>query len=158
MTEISIRDSWLDEARFQAKQLGVLKKSFTRGDGNVAGMLGEIIVAHHIGGEIRRTYNYDIISAKGKRIDVKTKRCNSAPLPHYECSIAAYNTTQKCDYYIFVRVLNSFKTAWICGYIGHDEYFSLAKFYKKGYIDVSNNMEFSEDAYNLPINQLHKIC
>lgn len=154
MIEIPIKPEWGLPAFRRAVTLGQLKNSITKGEGNMAGMLGEIVVANHINGLISDTYDYDIISPKGYKIDVKTKQCTSKPLPHYECSIAAYNTTQECNYYVFVRILNSLKIAWICGYIEKNEYFSLAKLYKKGYIDESNGMTFSADAYNLPISQL----
>jgi hypothetical protein len=60
---------------------------------------------------------------KASRIDVKTKRCTSAPKDYYECSIAAHGTKQDCDEYIFVRVLNNLQRAWILGRISKDEYF-----------------------------------
>ena len=53
----------------------VLNNSITKGDGNLAGALGEVIVCDYYNGEQKNTYDYDLI-LKGKKIDVKTKRQN----------------------------------------------------------------------------------
>ena len=59
------------------------------------------------------------------RIDVKTKRCNTKPLPNYDCSVALHGTKQDCDAYVFVRILTDLTKAWILGGI------SKHNFYKK---------------------------
>ena len=74
-------------------------------------------------------YNYDIVY-KNIKYDVKTKRCTSPPKSHYECSVAAYNTKQKCDRYAFVRiewVNGKWGRAWVLGWLEHDEYFEKAE-------------------------------
>lgn len=136
--------------------MGKLKNSITAGKGNVHGFLGEIITANFLKVNIANTYDYDIIFNSIK-IDVKTKRVNTPPRDHYECSIADLNTKQKCDVYVFTRILNDMTKGWLLGYINKKEYFEKANFLKKGSIDPSNNWKVSTDCYNLAIHQLEDI-
>lgn len=153
MVEVKIQKEWVERAKEKAEEMGVLKHSFMKGTGNVIGFLGEIVVANYLKAEIENTYDYDLIKNQIK-IDVKSKRCTSVPKLNYECSVAAYNTKQKCDYYVFTRILDSLDTAWICGIIKKNDFFKSACFYKKGYTDTSNMMTFKEDTYNLRIYDL----
>jgi len=98
-------------------------------------------------------HDYDIVVGS-KRIDVKTKQTTVAPLPHYECSVAAFNTRQKCDAYAFVRVLKDLSVGWFLGVSEKDQYFNTATFMKKGDIDPSNNFTVRADCYNLRIDKL----
>lgn len=153
MREVFISEEIVTKARDKASEMGELKNSITGGDGNIAGFIGEFLVAEMIGATVCNTYDYDLL-LDGERIDVKTKRTNYPPKPHYECSIAAFNTKQKCDCYYFVRVKNDFSKAWILGSYGKEDYFKDAKFYRKGDKDQSNNFTFKADCYNLPIYDL----
>ena len=118
MIEVQVTDEQLIEARKQAVEMGKLHNSITRGQGNVAGFVGEIITAEILNGVQDNTFDYDIFLPKtGKTVDVKTKRTSVAPLPHYECSVAKLNTNQNCDFYAFVRVKNDYSTAWFLGMV-----------------------------------------
>lgn len=155
MYRVEIKPEWLEQAKMESKELGVLRNSITEGEGNLAGYLGEVILSHITEAEIQRTYQYDIVY-DGWKIDVKTKRCTSVPQPEYFCSVAAYNTTQECDYYTFVRVLEGFKVAWLLGTIAKADFFKRAMFGKKGQIDPTSTLgwTFKADCYNLPIAEL----
>ena len=48
---------------------------------------------------------------------------------------------QECDFYVFTRVLNTFKEGWILGYLPKEEYFKMATLYKKGDIDPSKGLD-----------------
>jgi hypothetical protein len=156
VTKINIKEAWVKEAKNKANQLGTLKHSFMNGAGNLIGYLGEIVVRESIGAEHKNTYHFDLIK-NGYKIDVKSKLCSTEPKENFECSIAAYNTRQKCDYYIFVRIIKNLKYAWICGAIKKENFFNMATLYKAGYKDQSNGMIFKVDTYNLPINRLKNI-
>ena len=156
MIEITPTDAQIKEARLQGSSNG-LQGSITRGAGGPAGLLGEILVRDYFDYKHAPTPHYDLYTSQGTRIDVKTKRCTSAPKPFYECSIAAHGTKQDCDEYIFVRVLNNLQCAWILGRISKDEYFSKSVRHKKGDRDESNNFTFKSDCYNLEISELWPI-
>ena len=156
MTPIQITPQILDRAKRKAASVGNLQGSITGSLSNVVGAIGEIIVADALGANESSTYDYDLIK-DGRRIDVKTKRCTSAPKPFYECSIAAHGTKQDCDEYIFVRVLNNLQRAWILGRISKDEYYSKAVRHRRGEVDESNNFTFKSDCYNLEISELWPI-
>ena len=151
MTGVEITLQQIGLAREKSKEMGKLRNSITGGQGNMAGFIGEIVVADLIGAEMCNTYDYDLIK-DGIKIDVKTKRTNYEPQPHYDCSVAALNTKQKCDAYCFVRVTNDLTTAWVLGFYDKHKYFDDAKFYMKG--DVDGKFTFKSDCYNLPISSL----
>lgn len=153
MIEVQITKDMLYEAQEKASELGILNHSILMGKGNFTGFLGEQVALQVIGGEWCNTYNYDIIF-DGKRIDVKTKQTTVKPLPHYECSVAAYNTKQDCDEYAFVRVLKDYTVGWFLGSIPKKEYFERARFLRKGDIDPSNDFTVRADCYNLSIDSL----
>ena len=157
MIEITPTDKQIKEARLSAGGTVGLQGSITRGAGSPAGALGEILIRDYLGYVQAPTPHYDLYTSQGVTIDVKTKRCTSAPKSFYECSIAAHGTKQQCDEYIFVRVLNSLQRAWILGRISKDEYFAKAVRHKKGDRDESNGFTFKADCYNLQISDLWKI-
>ena len=146
----------IQQAEILAKEMGELKNSITKGQGNIHGFLGEIIVAKFLDIKISNTYDYDMIF-KDIKIDVKTKRVTTPPRDYYECSVAALNTKQRCDIYVFTRILKDRTQGWILGYINKEDYFKKATFLKKGEVDPSNNWKVSTDCYNLPIKELNNI-
>lgn len=153
MIEVPVTQNILKQAAVNAHELGSLRNSITTGDGNMAGFIGEIVVAQFLGAEINNTYDYDLL-LRGTKIDVKSKRTSVPPRPYYECSIAAYNVKQACDHYVFVRVHNESTRAWILGYLPKKVYFEAAKLLKKGDIDPSNNFTVKADCYNVAISAL----
>lgn len=157
MIEVVITPDMIKEAKERAKELGTLKNSITKGDGNIAGMLGEAVVVKATGATLSNTRNYDVIRSDGKTADVKTKRCGSKPEPHFDCSIADFNTAQKCDYYIFVRVMHDFSKAWIVGELPKEEYFEKAVLWQQGQFDPSNKWRCKADCYNLAISKLNEV-
>jgi hypothetical protein len=152
--------------REKAEKMGVLKNSIIQGKGNLTGFLGEIAIHKYLAGskwESSNSYDYDIIYGKNK-IDVKTKWCNGFPTVDYDCSIAAYNTKQKCDTYIFCRVSSEIpkdfdnpSKVYLLGYIKKDDYFKFAKLWRKGEVDPSNDHLFTVDTYNLKIGDIYPL-
>ena len=119
MIEVEITDDMKRRAWKRARDMGQINNSITKGDGNIAGFLGEEVANKVLNGTIDHTYDYDIVSKK-LTWDVKTKRCTSPPRDFYECSIAEYNTKQKCDNYVFVRIENKngrWGRAWVLGWL-----------------------------------------
>lgn len=155
--EVDITPAMLELAREKARKLGELRNSITHGEGNLAGYLGELCAQHVIGGVIADTRDYDIVTEDGIKWDVKTKRCGSPPQLHFETSITNFNTTQKCDRYIFVRVMKDYSKGWVCGELPHDEYYKKATFIQQGQFDPRNRWRASCDCWNVPIADLNEV-
>lgn len=158
MIEVDIEEWQKNNAQIQTDLMPKeLKNSIRHGKGTFIGKLGEQVIAKYLGISLPiDTYNYDMIY-KGKKIEVKTKE-TTVPFVklHYECSISDFNPNQMCDYYAFLRILNDYSKAWICGFILKKEYFEKAKFHKKGDIDDSNNFTFKCDCHNLSYSDLEE--
>ena len=136
-----------------------LKGSITNGNSNIYGALGEIIIYdlyNKIGLNVdfSPTYDYDLIIDNYK-IDVKTKRTTVIPRPDYLCSIAAFNTRQKCEFYFFLRINENLQECYLLGYKNKVDFFNEATFNEKGSLDV-NGWEFKNDCYNLKIEKLNE--
>lgn len=155
--EVIITKEMLAEAERRAVKLGELKNSITRGEGNVCGFLGELVAQKVIGGEIKDTRDYDIITKDGTKWDVKTKRSFGVPEEHFECSVTDYNTTQKCDRYIFVRVLKDYSKGWVVGELPKDEYFEKATFIEQGQYDPRNHWRAKCDCWNVVFTDLNEV-
>lgn len=159
MREVEITTEMLEHAKRKADDMGVLKRSYLSGEGNVTGFLGEIIAANVLGAstanESKINYNYDlIIPSTGITIDVKTKKTKVKPLPHYECGVMDYNAkTQKCDYYCFVRIKSDLTVGWFLGVKEKYQYIREARFIPKGY-EEPNGFKAVTDNYNMPISRL----
>tara|TARA_R110000787_G_scaffold174220_4_gene286831 strand:- start:43 stop:600 length:558 start_codon:yes stop_codon:yes gene_type:complete len=167
----------------KAKELGVLNNSITRGQGNVAGYLGEETVASYLGADIMsndegtQKFNHDLILLDGRRAEVKTKRrtvppceVNENPKRIHDASIANTSLHQKPDLYIFVslqfktsiktktgRRYKSLEHIWIVGQKTPEAYFKSATFWLKGTVDPTNGFKTHADMWNLPINKLEEL-
>ena len=156
MIQVKITPSIISRAKKKAATVGNLQGSITGSLSHVVGAIGEIIVADVMGADESNTYDYDLVR-DGERIDVKTKRCNTRPFPHYDCSVAAHGTNQNCDSYVFVRILTDTSRAWILGSIPKQDFYTKATKYKRGDIDPANGFTFKADCYNLPISELSDV-
>lgn len=153
MYEIEITKQMRDSASEMAESLGHLRNSITKGHGNYAGFLGEQLANTVIRGKIEHTYDYDIVDPIGITVDVKTKRTTVTPMPHYNCSVADFNTKQLCDFYCFVRVHESYDIGWFLGVYPKNKFYTDATFGKKGSPD-GPDFKFRADCYNIRIDQL----
>lgn len=154
-----------DEQRERAEKLysfGRLNNSIMRGKSNIYGAIGEVVFFDHCREmsyevELVGDYDYDVI-IEGIKVDVKTKRTTVRPKQNYYCSVAAVNISQKCDYYIFVRVMEDKEVAYILGGMDKDGFFSKAAYFKKGQKDPDKpEWTFRDNCYNLPISDLRKL-
>jgi len=157
MLEVQITPEMVQKAKMKAAHMGTLNNSIRQGDGNVVGFIGEQIAQQVLGATERNSYDYDLILPNGQTVDVKTKQTTVKPRTDYDCSVAAFNTKQKCDYYAFVRVKSDLTTGWYLGAYKKNEYFQNAVSLKKGQIDPSNNFTVKADCYNMKISDLQQI-
>ena len=143
----------MQRVRARAEKLPLLNNSIRKGEGSLVAYIGEEVVKSVLNGNIKDTYDYDIIYQDIK-VDVKTKERTVAPKPYYECSVADFNTKQECDEYAFVSVLDTLKEAWYLGKISKPDFYKKAVFHRKGEVDPANNFIFKADCYNIPISLL----
>jgi len=149
-----ISQNALRRATARAEKLPLLNNSIRGGEGSLVAYIGEEVAKNVLNGQIKDTYDYDIVYQNTK-VDVKTKERTVAPKPYYECSVADFNTKQDCDEYAFVSVLSTLKAAWYLGKISKLDFYKKAVFHRKGDIDPDNNFTFKADCYNIPISLLN---
>ena len=157
MIEVQVTQDMIDNAKSKSEEMGALNNSIRRGEGNLVGFIGEQVALAVLGGSWSNTYDYDLITPEGKKVDVKTKQTTVAPRSYYECSVAKFNTKQQCDVYAFVRVKSSLDTAWFLGVMDKKEYYKRATPLKRGDVDPSNNFTVRADCYNLKIADLENV-
>jgi hypothetical protein len=136
-----------------------LNNSITKGESNIFGAIGEIMVNDYFVGkgadvDFKSTYDYDMI-IDGYKVDVKCKATNYQPKDYFNCAIPAIQARQKCDFYFFTFATYDFKTCYLAGYKQKADYFKESRFVKKGEIDHSN-WEFKADNYILTIGNITK--
>ena len=153
MKKFIISNGAMQRVRARAEKLPLLNNSIRKGEGSLVAYIGEEVVKSVLNGNIKDTYDYDIIYQDIK-VDVKTKERTVAPKPYYECSVADFNTKQECDEYAFVSVLDTLKEAWYLGKISKPDFYKKAVFHRKGEVDPANNFIFKADCYNIPISLL----
>jgi hypothetical protein len=158
MIELNVPDKLIKLAEERSKKLGVLKNSITKGEGNIAGYIGQMLIKLFLDGNDIDDYDFDVLK-DNIRYEVKTKRCKFKPLPEYACSVCEKNARQDCDYYVFVRITNDYKKAWILGKKKAKQYLKESLYCKKGEVDLDSTFgwTFKENCYNLKINQLENI-
>lgn len=145
----------IEEAKKEAKEQGVLRNSFTRGERTVSSILAEIMFCEYSGAKREPTYDYDCI-LNGKKIDVKSKECSSVPMSIYEVGVPVSQENQKCDIYAFCRIYKNLEKGWILGFMSKKEYFENAYFCEAGQID-NNGMKYKAPSWNMRIGKLHDI-
>lgn len=171
MREVKIRPEQIEEAERKAdarrkelkEQNKKHKNSITNSEHLEYGYLGEMIFAEAMGIAVNDTFDYDM-TLSGIKIEVKTKHCTTPPRPEYECSVAAYNAKQECDFYVFVRVMKNYRKdprAWILGKKKRKDYYDEAVFCKEGHEDPNSTADpkytFPADCFNLKISDLMPI-
>lgn len=158
--EIQITPEMTTRAREKAEEMGELRNSIRKGQGNLAGFLGEeVVLAAWPTAESHNTYQHDI-TFEGVSFEVKTKDRTVPPRGFYEASVANYNTSQKADFYVFVSLYRApsgdYTRGYVIGIIEKEQYKDIAVFLKKGDIDPSNNWKVSADCFNVPYQELLK--
>lgn len=130
MLQIKIKPSWSEYARDKETHERFNGTTILdHGSGQYVGILGEIAFGiflrdvdnlpfEHCG---FTSYNCDFI-AGGLKIDVKTKACNTPPLPHYTVHVTESQKDKDCDIYVFCRA--SPDTVYLLGWIPKAEFWS----------------------------------
>jgi len=141
MVEFKIKESTIKLAKNRCDNINVnsdkLNKYGSEKKRIFEGYLGEEIIKEYLDIEkVSDDYEYDLISNKNKRLEVKTITCSFKPKEDYLCTVNSHSLEyvhkQKADYYIFLRILNTYERAWILGWIECDVFFRIGSFIKKG--------------------------
>jgi hypothetical protein len=137
-----------------------LSKFGSEKDRILVGYIGERIVMNFLNiKDDSDDYNFDLISNKGKRLEVKTITAKFKPKLHYLCTVNSHDLDgvhkQEADYYIFLRILNDFSKGWMLGWISCKEFFNKGEFVSKGK-DFGKFKFFKANATVLPISELNK--
>lgn len=154
--EVKITREMLDRAQSKSLEMGTLKNSITKGEKNNFGFIGEEIVAFYLKGETSNTYDWDV-KLGDKYLEIKSKDTTAYPKSGYEVSVASFNIRQKCDYYVFTRILTDLSVGWILGYMPKKEYYEKARKMTKGEVDGTNNFVVKADCWNMFISDLKPI-
>jgi len=149
------------EARANSKTMGVLRNSFSKGKGNNAGNMGEIIVLMHLGGiRVGATkFSHDIELKSGIRVDVKTTIAAAPPEPHYVARVYGSEDdkeklSSKCDVYYFTRCNTALSIVTIVGWMPAREFIEKATFLPKGHVNLDDGKLSYSDEYSMPISEL----
>ena len=160
MLKVDLTPAMIREAARLDAAMGELRNSIRQGQGNVAGILGELAFLKAYPEAVRiDSYDFDIL-LNGKRVEIKTKDRTVQPKPHHECSVSNYNATQKTDFYFFVSLYRTeagYQSAYLLGYLSPDEFFARARHLRAGEIDPSNGYTVRADCYNVRIDELNPI-
>lgn len=155
--EFQVTQDQIDRAQWRVDEMPRLNNSITGMKATLHGFVGEEIIADISGAEVVGDYEYDLkLTETGVTFEVKTKRTTVAPRGYYEVSVAQFNTKQKCDYYVFMRVHNDLTRAWFCGVMPREDYYDMARPLKKGDQDGDNGFIVKADCWNLRIDQLQQ--
>ena len=119
---VRITDDMLIRAKARSRKLGALNNSFTKGQGNIYGFLGEELFCRYFSITPKDEFNYDF-EYKDKKYEIKSKHCSTEPKEHFECSIAETSIFQDTDVYVFTRILNDLSVGWLLGYISKCDFF-----------------------------------
>lgn len=140
------------------KNLGLSKFGSER-NRILAGYIGERIIMKYLGLKTDDDdYQYDLISNKGKKLEVKTITCKFKPKPNYWCTVNSHDLSgvhkQDADFYIFIRILNDYSKGWILGWIACESFFKKGEFISKGK-DFGKFKFIKANATILAINKLN---
>ena len=73
MIQVEITEEMKKRAWAKSREMGVIKNSIMKGDGNIAGFIGEEVANVVIEGNISNTYDYDIVDKTTSSTMLKQK-------------------------------------------------------------------------------------
>lgn len=149
----------IQQARTLADEMGHIRNSILSGRGNLAGFIGEVGVSEALKVTPSNTFDYDLLLPDGRSVDVKTKQTTVPPLMSYDASVAATSDHQKCDLFVFTRLLREADslTLYIMGWIPRPDFYLSSTPLKAGWVDPSNGWSVSVDCRNLAYEKMNDI-
>ena len=171
MIKVNITDEQWERAR-NLYEFSVLNQSFTQGQGNMTGALGEIIVHDTWSSKLmfpkETSYHYDLLSRCGNtKIDVKSKKISNHVVPKMDFKVAVSHSNglginQKCDWYVFCFITKDCTTGYIVGWCKKDRFISEGIFKRQGDVDdiaqvMNPGWRFTVDTHIMLIKDLVQI-
>lgn len=147
------------QAKREADKMGALWGSVTRGQGNLTGMLGELIANEYLNSKRvgQKVYSHDL-ELDGISYDVKSKRCSSAPLPEYAASVFAKKDGSvgiKADRLLFARVMDDYSAVYLLGWLTTKQFTRRAEFIEAGTRD--GGFIHRASGWHVPLSKLNKM-
>ena len=146
------------------------RNSITKGEGRKAGFLLEEVLADHAKMTLNLDppksvddancyWHYDLRSQNLMgNVEVKAKFTSCSPESHFNGTVAAYWSNQKCDWYVFGRVLYDLSRVWICGCVPPQLFRDKAAENFRGQTDPDSPpgdpWPFKADCFNLHYDQM----
>ncbi len=131
MIHVEITHAMLLSATVRAYEMGELKDSYTAGNRNIVGCLGEEIFKYYRPKSTQvDDFQCDFLS-QGKKVDVKTRLVSCEPILKWAFNIP-YRLNQDVDYYLFCCVHKNFKEGWVMGYLSKGEFIQRRQIVRKG--------------------------
>lgn len=175
---IHFSDKEYNQAVQKAKHQGLLKNNQSGTRGVINGLLGEICLYKYI-----KKNNIEVLHSNTKDFDflinhlkfeIKTKQTRSLHLKSfYTNRVSSHNPNQKCDYYIFLRIMYKSnntgslkfcgactKTSFLNKSIYKDNYFHIKMkncFGFKHFMKLIDTSQSKEKKTNISINKLINI-
>ena len=117
MKEYQVNETVLRAAAIRSIALGKLKHSFTNGDRNLIGFIGEELYISIAKRASRMdNYDFDFILTNGATVDVKSRIVSGKPRQDYDFILKRANKNQKVDFYVFFCIKNTLDKAWLVGW------------------------------------------
>ena len=147
----------LAEAQAKAKKMGRLEGSILKGQGNVAGFIGKMILYGVIKEkfpEVKYLSSNNIV-LNGKKIAVRVKQRTVDPQMHFNCSVTlASLKKEKFDFFAFCQIDEKMETLWTLGFITWDRFLKEGITLHKG--EKDGQFTVKEDCKNIQIKDLDR--
>lgn len=158
MIEINITQQQIKRAEMLYK-FKVLNNSIRKGEGNLIGALGEIVVFDYYqkkGCNVEHCQHHDFdLMIEGYTVEIKTQETRFKPIHSWTCHVSDFNATQDCEFYCFPFINESMSTAWLAGMITQTLFKQRAVFKKEG--EIGFKKPFKCDTWTIRIDELTKI-
>jgi len=157
MTKIQITPYHLKES-LDLYEFKVLKGSVTKGEGNRAGAIGEVVIRDMYNAVQAYDFHYDLLIG-GEKIEIKTKIYTPGLIPNsnWNASVLQSSMFQRCDKYVFCLIPKNYSVLYICGWITKERFMKEAKYFKRGSYSTNydgTRWKVPHDIWMMPINKL----
>jgi hypothetical protein len=141
-------------------------KSIRKGEGIYYAKIAELAVSEKFGWKHIDTFHADteavLVNNQKRKIEIKAKERTVPPMGNYNATVAAANTKQACDYYLFCSTVRD-EEVYVVSIIPKKDFLKNATFRKKSELDPDGprgqNWKFRADCYNMPYNHeaMHQV-